>query len=250
MSEFCEYKHILNAMTFDNFICDKSNEEAYNRFYSLANTSSFAGNQILLSGPKKSGKAHLINSLLDNVLKINPSLKIEKTIGVDFVGHIIFEHHSKLYGFIDDSKERYIDTLLRNDIVVIEDINYIDKQLSEGCLTKKAFCEFLDKWDFKNKLLILTIDESYEGQIIDIDVLNRLATFENIFIDKQNKDLIKNWLYNAIKLSGMTVETSIVDKIVEESDFIAYSRYLLLDYFQNNKTKALYYDETNIQINR
>lgn len=48
----------------------------------------------------------------------------------------------------------------------------------------------------------------------------------------------------------MTVETSIVDKIVEKSDFIAYSRYLLLDYFQNNKTKALYYDETNIQINR
>ncbi|MBR6509005.1 MAG: Type 1 glutamine amidotransferase-like domain-containing protein [Clostridia bacterium] len=188
--EFYKYKDELSKMTFENFICDQSNEESYKKLYLLSTSFPFSDNRIVLQGPRKSGKSHLITALLNSVHESNPSLKIQRTNGEDFVSHILFEHHSKSLGFTNTSAERYIDKLLSNNVVIIEDINYVDKQLAEECLTKKMFCELLDKWDFKNKLLVFTIDESYEGRITDDDVLDRLAAFEKLFIGKQNKQSV------------------------------------------------------------
>lgn len=242
MKNFYNYKRVLKRTTFDNFISDDSNCSAYKTFVDLASRWNKGNNRILLTGPKRSGKTHLIVSLLDEILKSYPKVEIEKTNGADFLGHVIWEYQSGGHDYLDN----YINSLLKKDILVIEEINYIDGQLNGHALTKSALVTLLDKWSSTNKLLIFTIDESSEHQIIDKGIIEKLKDFHNVAIGQQRSELIDAWLEKAVSISQVPIAQEIRENIISGSDSISRARYELLNHY-TEKYKA-FFDMERIEL--
>lgn len=234
MLNYYEYEHRLNEMTFDNFILDGSNEEAFAKLFEMSQDGKHVGRRIVITGPSKTGKSHLIISLLDTLLCNNPGLKIKKMHGTDFAARVTWDAGAGNYDTSQKIDKYLIGELLENDILVLCDLSSISPQLSMEGHIKATFCRLLDLWEFTNKTLIITMYESSEWKIND-DILLRLNKFERTAIKKHDVSLVKRWLERAINWSQVEIEKENYDSILNESVNITHCRNLLRQYYSKNK---------------
>lgn len=235
MLNYYEYQRKLNQMTFDNFILDKSNEQAYAKFFEMSQDNNHSGKRIIVIGPSKIGKSHLTISLLDKLSHQNPNLKIKRMHGTEFSARVIADAANKNYdSWLVD--EELIYELLQNDVLVIHNLNEISEQLSVDGRNKNTLCHLLDRWDAANKTLIFTFSELPEWKIKNEEILARLKNFEWLKIKTYDKAAIKKWLERAISLVQIEVDMNTKASILNKSMDIVHCRYLLQKYFFEHKS--------------
>ena len=235
MLNYYKYEHRLNEMTFDNFILDESNKDAYAKFFEMSQDKKYVGKRIIVSGPLKSGKSHLTISLLDKLLCENPNLKIKRMHGTDFAARVAINAANKNYDTSTLIDEELICELLENDILVIHNLNGISNQWSVDGRNKNTLCHLLDRWDATNKTLIFTFLELPEWEIKNEEILARLNKFESLKIESYDEAVIKKWLRRAIDLAHIEVDKGTQNTIVKESMNIVHCRYLLRKYYSEHK---------------
>ena len=219
-------------------MCSPSNEDAYNTFLEMSRGDGFAGRRILLKGPAQSGRTHLTVALLNALNQENPRRSMTRLLGRDFWGHIMHDVCEPHRDSINETHQLFLDFLWERDVLVIHDINHINKQLSDGCLCKQILCHLLDNWIDADKLLLLVVDDAAEEQLDDPDILSRLETFEKVTIAPPTKDLFAKWLDRAVEKSTVLMEQDRRDSILATCKNLPHCRYLTLQYYADHKAEC------------
>lgn len=133
--------------TFDNFIIGESNKFAHAACVAVAKEPSTKFNPLFIYGNSGLGKTHLLFSIINELKKNNPSIRIVYIKGEDFMNQMI---ESIREGTTHLFREKY-----RNcDVLLIDDIQFIASKEA----TQDEFFHTFDSLFQDNKQIILASD--------------------------------------------------------------------------------------------
>lgn len=228
---FFDFRHKIFEMTFENFTVDETNAQAFKKIKLISDHSFIEDDAVFLLGPRKSGKTHLIEATLQTLIKKDSNLRIKYVRAEDFVGHVIFEHHSnRCFGEGKYGVDKYIDKCVDCDILVIEDIQFLkDKEFSQ-----EAFAKLLEK--VQNKKCKIIISSDTDGlENLNANITNAVNTFTRIIVGEQNENLLHRCLHKDIESSGVLLEAFNVDAIIEGCQNIQEVKIRLIEEIKTNQ---------------
>lgn len=235
MINLYELKIALNEMSFENYQVDDTNIHAYQKCKTLAITDVFPKNKVLFYGPKFSGKTHLVTSMLDEILKRDPSKKAMKLHSEYFISKIIWEaRHTG-----EDGIDLYINQMLQMDILVIEDINYVFEALKYNSLSMKSLSRIIEGWRDETKLLLITSETCCFDDTFD----EFFKSFDKCVICPQSRWLIEKWLKTNILLNHMKYDSFPIKSILNESSCISECRANWLRSFEKSDFDFICFDK-------
>jgi len=135
--------------TFENFVIGGSNELARAACYAVSQNLGKIYNPLFIYGGVGLGKTHLLQSIGNEILKNNPTLKVKYITSEKFTSELI---NSLQNGKINDFKEHY----QKIDLLIIDDIQFISGK-------EKTQEEFFHIFNFLyqlNKQIVLSSDRA------------------------------------------------------------------------------------------
>lgn len=120
--------------TFNNFIVSACNEEAYNTCVSMIDDTK--GRFVVLCGPSGCGKTHLLTAI-QNAYKLKYP---EKSVLVMSANELIERY---IDSFEHQKTAEYVDMICSQDLIVIDNMQFMAGKLSIQKETAKWFCKMI-----------------------------------------------------------------------------------------------------------
>ncbi|MDQ0567689.1 chromosomal replication initiator protein DnaA [Mycoplasma yeatsii] len=158
----------LIGNTFDNFVVGPSNEQAFLAAQTVAKNPGFAYNPLFIYGESGMGKTHILKATKNYIENNFSDLKVVYMSGEEFARKaidVLQKTHQEIEAFKDD--------ILINDVLIIDDIQFLSNKIKTNELLFTIFNNFIEY----DKQLIFSSDKSPE-QLNGFD--NRLITRFNM----------------------------------------------------------------------
>ncbi len=133
--------------TFENFIVGSSNNFAHSACIAVAKNTACEYNPLFIYGNSGLGKTHLLNAIINELVKNNPQISIIYTKGEQFMTQMI---ESISHGSQSEFRHKY----RKADVLLIDDIQFIAGKES----TQEEFFHTFNELYENNKQIILTSD--------------------------------------------------------------------------------------------
>jgi len=184
-----EFKNNLNKlMNFDNFIIGDFNRFAFSSAVAISNSKSCDYNPLYIFSKSGHGKTHLLNSIGNYILKIDPFLKVGYVHSKIFISDF---NYLSIYKNIDNFRNKYHNL----DILLFDDI---DSLTNKKKLQEEFISIFNKLYDEKKQIVISGENPPSKLTNFNMQLTSRLGwglLTEIKQIDQKNKyDIIKNKL--------------------------------------------------------
>lgn len=145
-NQIAENNSFNPQLVFSNYIVGKSNEMAV-KVAKAVTSSAGAGiyNPLYMYGPSGVGKTHLLCAIANEMLRVNPKVKICYAVADTFVGELIWGLRNGAY---DAFRTKYQSV----DVLIIDDIQF----LAGKAATQEEFYSIIDFLYQNNKQLIVS----------------------------------------------------------------------------------------------
>lgn len=158
----------LIGNTFDNFVVGPSNEQAFLAAQTVAKNPGFTYNPLFIYGESGMGKTHILKATKNYIENNFSDLKVVYMSGEEFARKaidVLQKTHQEI--------ETFKDEILINDVLIIDDIQFLSNKIKTNELLFTIFNNFIEYF----KQLIFSSDKSPE-QLNGFD--NRLITRFNM----------------------------------------------------------------------
>ncbi len=133
--------------TFENFIVGSSNNFAHSACIAVAKNNACEYNPLFIYGNSGLGKTHLLNAIINELVKNNPQISIIYTKGEQFTTQMIESIERK-------SQAEFRQKYRKADVLLIDDIQFIAGKEA----TQEEFFHTFNELYENNKQIILTSD--------------------------------------------------------------------------------------------
>ncbi len=258
--QYTEKKAIINQetnlnpkYTFDTFIIGGSNELARAACYAVSQNVGRVYNPLFIYGGVGLGKTHLIQSVGNEIIKNDPSVRVKYISSERFTSDLI--DSIKNYK-VDAFKSQY----QKIDLLIIDDIQFISGKEK----TQEEFFHIFNYLYQKNKQIILSSDRPPKaiqileerllsrfegGMIADISkpdletrlaILHQKATSTGLKIDNDSLEFIAANIKNNVReLEGALNRVSVSAQLTKKELDLAYTKKILSDILSSGKKKGI-----------
>ncbi len=256
------YRNSLNSesnlnprYTFENFIVGSSNELAQAACFAVSQSLGNIYNPLFIYGGVGLGKTHLIQSIGNEIIKINPEKKVKYISSERFTSDLIDSiKNQKIANFKD-----YYQKI---DFLIIDDIQFISGKEK----TQEEFFHVFNYLYQANKQIVLSSDRPpkaikileerlrsrFEGGMIAdvskpdletrIAILRHKAISHNLNIDDASLEFIaKNIKNNIRELEGALNRVLVSAQLTKKDLTLAYTKQNLADIISSGKKKDVNY---------
>lgn len=253
ISEMGQESNLNPKYTFENFVVGGSNELAKAACYAVSQNLGKIYNPLFIYGGVGLGKTHLLQSIGNEILKINPQSQIKYITSERFTNDLIESIKTQK---IDEFKEYY----RRIDLLIIDDVQF----LSGKEKTQEEFFHIFNYLYQLNKQIVLSSDRApkaiptleerlrsrFEGGMIAdvsrpdfetrIAILQKKASSEGISIeDKAIEYIAQNITNNIRELEGALNRVAVSAQLSKQTINEAYATSLLSEIISSGKRKGL-----------
>ncbi|MDO9231217.1 MAG: chromosomal replication initiator protein DnaA [bacterium] len=239
--------------TFENFVIGGSNELARAACYAVSKSLGNVYNPLFIYGGVGLGKTHLIQSIGNEALKINPQTRIKYISSERFTSDLIDSIKTQK---IQEFKEYY----QKIDLLIIDDIQFISGKEK----TQEEFFHIFNYLYQLNKQIVLSSDRAPKaiqileerlrsrfegGMIADVskpDLETRLAILKikalqnGVEITEEALEFIATNIKNNIReLEGALNRVSVSAQLTKKSLDSAYTKQILSDIISSGKKKGI-----------
>ncbi len=241
--------------TFENFVIGGSNELARAACYAVSKSLGNVYNPLFIYGGVGLGKTHLIQSIGNEALKINPQTRVKYISSERFTSDLINSIKTQK---IQEFKEYY----QKIDLLIIDDIQFISGKEK----TQEEFFHIFNYLYQLNKQIVLSSDRAPKaiqileerlrsrfegGMIADVskpDLETRLAILKikaaqnRVEITEEALEFIATNIKNNIReLEGALNRVSVSAQLTKKSLDSAYTKQILSDIISSGKKKGVNY---------
>ncbi|MFZ2975152.1 MAG: chromosomal replication initiator protein DnaA [Candidatus Moraniibacteriota bacterium] len=238
---------------FDNFVIGGSNELARAACYAVSKSLGNVYNPLFIYGGVGLGKTHLIQSIGNEALKINPQTRVKYISSERFTSDLIDSIKNQR---IQEFKEYY----QKIDLLIIDDIQFISGKEK----TQEEFFHIFNYLYQLNKQIVLSSDRAPKaiqileerlrsrfegGMIADVskpDLETRLAILKikaaqnGVEITEEALEFIATNIKNNIReLEGALNRVSVSAQLTKKSLDSAYTKQILSDIISSGKKKGI-----------
>ncbi|MFA6159876.1 MAG: chromosomal replication initiator protein DnaA, partial [Parcubacteria group bacterium] len=239
--------------TFENFVIGGSNELARAACYAVSKSLGNVYNPLFIYGGVGLGKTHLIQSIGNEALKINPQTRVKYISSERFTSDLIDSIKTQK---IQEFKEYY----QKIDLLIIDDIQFISGKEK----TQEEFFHIFNYLYQLNKQIVLSSDRAPKaiqileerlrsrfegGMIADVskpDLETRLAILKikalqnGVEITEEALEFIAANIKNNIReLEGALNRVSVSAQLTKKSLDSAYTKQILSDIISSGKKKGI-----------
>ncbi len=148
---------INSTFTFDTFVSGRANQLARAAALQIAENPGHAYNPLFIYGGVGLGKTHLLQAIGNNVLKNNPTARINYIHANDYVDDVVKAYLNKQF---DDLKRRYMSL----DLLLVDDIQFLAKKDR----TQEEFFYVFNSLIENKKQIVITCD-TFPKEITGLD---------------------------------------------------------------------------------
>jgi len=239
--------------TFENFVVGGSNELARAACYAVSQNLGKIYNPLFIYGGVGLGKTHLLQSIGNEILKHNPTLKVKYITSEKFTSELI---NSLQNGKINDFKDHY----QKIDLLIIDDIQFISGK-------EKTQEEFFHIFNFLyqlNKQIVLSSDRAPKaiptleerlrsrfegGMIADVSkadfetrmaILSKKAQSDGLEISNEVLEFIASNITNNIReLEGALNRVAVSAQLTNKEITLNFVQNLLAELISSGKKKGV-----------
>lgn len=140
--------------TFDSFVVGKNNEFVHAAALSVANEPAGTYNPLFIYGGTGLGKTHLIQAIANKIVKEKPHLKVIYVTSEQFVNEIIDTMFTSRGPDARDKGNRLRQYYRNADVLIIDDIQFIEKKKA----VQEEFFHTFNELVSKGKQIVITSD--------------------------------------------------------------------------------------------
>ncbi|MFH1729809.1 MAG: DnaA/Hda family protein [Pseudomonadota bacterium] len=224
MPGILSHYRLNKAYTFENYICSAKNKYAVKLLESSVADSKSKFNPLYIYGETGSGKTHLLHATANNMLILNPKLKIVFINAEDYMNHFIaairYDEKHKFRAFFEN----------RIDALFIDDIHYISSM--EG--TQEELYSIFNSLLEKQKKIIVSsyyppeLSQGYNEQLSSI---MQGSVAAEIFAP--NKINLRKIIKHKAKVMELILSAEMIEVIIRETKGNMKRLNAFLDTFDN-----------------
>lgn len=239
--------------TFENFVVGSSNELAKAACFAVSENVGRVYNPLFIYGEVGLGKTHLIQSIGNKILEINPNLQVKYISSERFTSDLIDSIKNQK---ISEFKEYY----QKIDLLIIDDIQFISGKEK----TQEEFFHIFNYLYQLNKQIVLSSDRAPKaiqileerlrsrfegGMIADVSkpdfetrlaILKKKVSQDKIDISEEALEFIATNIKNNIReLEGALNRISVSAELSKKSLDLAYTKQILSGIISSGKKKGI-----------
>ncbi len=221
VKEICE---ILRAETFEGFLVDSSNKEAYDTCRLFCKLDSTL-DALIVSGHEGCGKTHLLRAVMHE--ELSNGKKVKYTVGETVASTILSKYTKCENKETFDFFQIYIED---RELIIIDDIDFLlGKEFFE-----KHFIRFINAALQNNIRLLLCIrDYSAVEKIVTVELREKINSIKRVNIGRHNAQLRKKWINSVMDKYPGEIPQEEIDRIVDSTEYITECYIALIRYGEN-----------------
>ncbi|HRY82534.1 MAG TPA: chromosomal replication initiator protein DnaA [Candidatus Moranbacteria bacterium] len=245
--------NLNHRYTFENFVIGGSNELARAACFAVSQSLGNVYNPLFIYGGVGLGKTHLIQSIGNEALRLNPKIRVKYISSERFTSDLIDSIKNQK---IKEFKEYY----QKIDLLIIDDIQFISGKEK----TQEEFFHIFNYLYQLNKQIVLSSDRApkaiqileerlrsrFEGGMIadvskpDLEtrlaILKRKVAQDGVEITEDALEFIATNIKNNIReLEGALNRVSVSAQLTKKSVDSAYTKQILSDIISSGKKKGI-----------